>query len=506
MFQILFLAIYDLLLSKETFFTKNRWYLLGTSIVSFALPLIKIPTFQKAASQEFLIVLPEIVLSPQKVIEKTIEQAQLETSFNYLSILFWIGVVVFSIVFLLKLITVFRLIIKNEKQKQHNVTLVLLSKTSKAFSFFNYIFIGKAIEKEQKEKIIQHELVHSQQRHTLDLLFFEFLKIVMWFNPMIYLYQKRITLVHEYISDEVISTNETKESYINNLLSSIFDVENIGFVNQFYKQSLIKKRIKMIMKTQSKKINQLKYLLLIPVLGSMLFYVACSEDISNEEILGKQKLTLYKLSKNGLVESEQFEKETYLDAFLGSKIPSNFKEIPVSKLTKEEKNEYLNKVNSFTEFIKTNPNVSKRIERKLLIAPNGRKVIADLFIKSEGSSEIISREEVSFISIDKAPTFDGCETGDKACFSKNIQKHFAMNFDAKMTKNLGLSSGRKRVFIQFNIDKNGNITEIKARAPHQKIENEVIRVMELLPKVEPGEHQGKKVSVKYSIPFTLVIE
>ena len=38
LYQVLFLAVYDFFLSKETFFTKNRWYLLGTPILSFIIP------------------------------------------------------------------------------------------------------------------------------------------------------------------------------------------------------------------------------------------------------------------------------------------------------------------------------------------------------------------------------------------------------------------------------------------------------------------------------------
>lgn len=42
LFQVLFLAIYDFFLSKETFFTKNRWYLISSPVLSFILPFIKI--------------------------------------------------------------------------------------------------------------------------------------------------------------------------------------------------------------------------------------------------------------------------------------------------------------------------------------------------------------------------------------------------------------------------------------------------------------------------------
>ena len=70
LFQVLFLAVYDFFLSKETFFTKNRWYLLSTPVLSFLIPFIKIPTFQKAVPQEYIVYLPEIVLSPEKVIQE----------------------------------------------------------------------------------------------------------------------------------------------------------------------------------------------------------------------------------------------------------------------------------------------------------------------------------------------------------------------------------------------------------------------------------------------------
>lgn len=47
LFQVLFLAVYDFFLSKETFFTKNKWYLLGTKMLSFLIPLIKNTQFSK---------------------------------------------------------------------------------------------------------------------------------------------------------------------------------------------------------------------------------------------------------------------------------------------------------------------------------------------------------------------------------------------------------------------------------------------------------------------------
>ena len=218
LFQVLFLAIYDLLLSKETFFNTNRGYLLSTPILSLMIPLIQIPTFQKIVSQEFINQLPEIVLSPEKVIQQT----DWYQSTQYFEVLFWLGAVIFISFFLVKLFRLLRLIRTSTIEKKNHFTLVFVKNQRAAFSFFNYIFLGKEISETQQQKVIEHELVHSQQKHSLDLLFFEVLKIVMWFNPMIYMYQKRITLLHEYISDAVFVKSVVKETYINSLLSNLF--------------------------------------------------------------------------------------------------------------------------------------------------------------------------------------------------------------------------------------------------------------------------------------------
>ncbi|OAD43106.1 M56 family metallopeptidase [Polaribacter atrinae] len=506
LFQVLFLAIYDFFLSKETFFTKNRWYLISTPIVSFILPFIKIPTFQKAVPKEFIIYLPEIVLSPEKVIQDVIQETSLYESINYVQLLFWFGFSLFLILFLIKLFKITNLIRRSEVEKKANHTLVLIPNQTKAFSFFNFIFLGKEIPESQQAQIIAHELVHSNQKHSLDLLFFEFLKIMMWFNPMIFMYQKRITLIHEYISDEVAAKSETKEMYINNLLSNFFQVENIAFVNQFYKKTLIKKRIIMMKKTQSKKMNQLKYLVLIPLLASMLFYTSCAENEVKEDVVAKKELqTRYFELKDG-VTATKGKNETYLDSYFGSGIPEGV-EVSLSDLTVEEREEYdeiMNRINSLK-----NEKYSSMFDIKIYKKKNGRKTMASIVdyskMKKDSNAEFVETEDVSFMVIDKVPTFPGCESGDKKCFSKEVQKHFSRNFNADLPNQLGLEAGKKRIFIGFKIDKEGNVVDVNARAPHKDLKEEVIAVMNTLPKMIPGEHDGKKVGVKYSIPISIIV-
>jgi beta-lactamase regulating signal transducer with metallopeptidase domain len=439
LFQVLFLAIYDFFLGKETFFTKNRWYLVTTPILSFLIPLIKIPTFQKAVSQEYIVRLPEIFLSPEKVIKSTFEETTFYESVNYINIIFWVGVVVFSILFLVKLMKIINLIKTNQAEKLSVFRLIFIPNKASAFSFFNYIFLGKEIPVSQQEKIIQHEMVHSKQKHSVDLLFFEFMKIIMWFNPMIYFYQKRITLVHEYISDEVVAKSESKETYIHNLLSNYFHVENMSFVNQFYRTSLIKKRIVMMTKNQSKKINQLKYLLLIPLLASMLFYSSCSNDSSKFFSSEKKQLQTKYRSSNGKLTSFKGKQETYLDEYFGDTPPNEMVKISYDEFTLLEKQEFEEYQLKLKESFKHRPSVLSGMNFSFYRMPNGRNAYATIekginFLGKNNEETQKESEDISFTKVEQAPTFPECEDGDKDCFSRKLQEHFSKNFNKKLLK------------------------------------------------------------------------
>lgn len=149
----------------------------------------------------------------------------------------------------------------------------------------------------------------------------------------------------------------------------------------------------------------------------------------------------------------------------------------------------------------------KEVEETVIESTETDETEAVEIIEVEEVEEVV--EDVSFMIIEDVPVFPGCKGNKaelKACFSKKVQKHFSKKFDAGLPNELGLSSGRKRVFIGFKIDKTGNIINIQARAPHPKIKSEVIKVMKQLPKMKPGRQRGKPVGVKYSIPFTLIVE
>ncbi len=118
-------------------------------------------------------------------------------------------------------------------------------------------------------------------------------------------------------------------------------------------------------------------------------------------------------------------------------------------------------------------------------------------------------EDVPFAIIEEAPIYPGC-TGTreerKNCFSVQVAKHVLKIFNADLAQELGLSPGKQRIYILFTIDKNGNVSDIQARAPHKSLEKEAIRVVGLLPKMTPGKQRNRPVGVKYSLPITFNIQ
>lgn len=120
-----------------------------------------------------------------------------------------------------------------------------------------------------------------------------------------------------------------------------------------------------------------------------------------------------------------------------------------------------------------------------------------------------SEETVPFIAVEFVPVFPGCK-GDneklKDCFSKKMRKHINKKFDSQLGEELGLSQGKKSIYVTFKIDKNGNVTDILSRAPHPKLSVEAERIMKLLPAMIPARQGTKKVGVNYSIPIVFEIQ
>lgn len=493
LFQALFLAVYDFFLQKETFFKWNRIYLLITPFLAFIIPYLRFESIQNNVTREYIVRLPTVFLNPESAFKQT---AASSSTLDYISITFYVGIVLFAILFLVRLFKIIQLIVSNNIIQKEYYKLVLLTEKQSAFSFFNYIFINKYLLENKELEIIQHELVHCKQRHSIDLLVFELLKIGMWFNPLVYVYQKRMTLLHEFISDYEVVKNMDKNTYFNKLLSETFNVENISFINQFYKKSLIKKRIVMIAKEKSQKIKQLKYLLVIPLLVAMLVYSSCTNDtdFSIEEI--QSNLTEFKDFSNG----KYFETKGG-KIFIGNSLLVN------RYLDVEEFNDFEKKLNTIFN------NEESKFDFVVLINYDEERISffrpKSLRLGSENERDYVESEPVPFAIIEEVPIFPGCEGSKeelRQCLQEKITAHVSENFNSDLAKDLGLKAGVTRIFVMFKIDKDGNITDVMARAPHKVLQEEAIRVVSSLPKMLPGKQKGENVGVQYSLPIALKVE
>jgi hypothetical protein len=384
---------------------------------------------------------------------------------------------------------------------------VNLENSRDAFSFFNYIFIGKQLVKEERETILKHEWVHVKQKHSLDMLFFEILRIFFWFNPFIYMYQNRISVVHEFLADaEAVKHN--KAQYYQNLLSQVFNAKQVSFINPFFKQSLIKKRIVMLQKSKSKQVQLVKYALLIPMVFGMLVYSSCSNENN----------------ANNLPEQVDLSQYTYTIK-MGKDNPEDFKE------KADASREFIINNPDYAQWMETDytkqvPSITASVRHKDEKIPEGYSVeevetkdgkkktlvfgtIGEPKSKSIDSSDYDGKNEVPYTVIDEVPVFPGCdsqadEAGKKVCFNEGISNFVVKNFNADLAKTLDLK-GSVKIFVFFKIDRQGNITEAKARAPKPELEVEAVRVVNMLPKMTPGMHDGKAVNVPYYLPIKFEI-
>jgi protein TonB len=121
--------------------------------------------------------------------------------------------------------------------------------------------------------------------------------------------------------------------------------------------------------------------------------------------------------------------------------------------------------------------------------------------------EVLEEEidmDIPFAIIEDVPLFPGCENVAKSqrrkCFQEKIQKHIIKNFRyPEIAQEMGIQG---RVFVQFIIGKDGNISGIRTRGPDKNLEKEANRIISKLPKMTPGKQRGRPVRVPFSIPVT----
>ena len=486
-FQLVFLIIYDFFLKRETFFQWNRLYLMGTYILSLVLPWIKVEAFKTNISENFIY--PEYLWNVNDgAVVIVAESSTFDISWE--QGVFFGGMLIALLFFGHKMWQLYSLRRQGKVVYFKDFTQIVISNSSIAFSFFKSIFLGDEILKREHKSILAHELVHIRQRHTWDLLFFEFMRIVGWFNPLVYVYQNRISELHEFIADAQAAKVD-KVEHCELLLSQAFQTQNISFINQFFNSSLIKKRIVMLTKEKSLGIWKLKYLALVPILIGMLFYTSCEQDISSEQV-ANETITVGDI-ENLSVAEESAVLERVIDA---SKQSQDW------VLTIEDES------STVTFMEPTN-------ENSFISGPSGVPIKARMLIESKvlpedfsffktklnDAQSVKAGVDFPFSTVEEVPIYPGCEddADPRACFQKNVQKHISKNF--RYPEEAQKQGIQGRVSIMFTIDEEGYITNIRKRGPDASLEDEAVRIIEKLPQMSPGKNGGKAVRVPFSIPI-----
>lgn len=285
------LGFYHFVLEREKMHQFNRFYLLLSLVISLTIPFITfeiikiVPVVQNIEPMNTIITSSEI---PEN--ENQGNALPIEESINLIPYVLWslYGIISF-LLFIRFGKNIWKLISKsksNPNVKYKNANLVLVEEKTLPHSFMNSIFINFEDYNKQniEDELYTHELVHVTQKHTLDILFIEFLKVVFWFNPLFIFYKKAIQLNHEFLADEEIVKTYSNVSFYQNLLlhksnnnPTIYLASNLNYL-------VTKKRLIMMTKSTSQKIALLKKATLIPVLAGLIYFF-CIEVVAQEKII-----------------------------------------------------------------------------------------------------------------------------------------------------------------------------------------------------------------------------
>ncbi|HEV7346814.1 M56 family metallopeptidase [Telluribacter sp.] len=266
LYWLLLYACYWLVLRQHTFFRWNRSFLLGSLLAAFVLPLVQYPDAAPT--------LPVVYEMPTFVVDKTVvpSTAVVEspapsavTGTDLLWVLYLAGVLFMGGRLLHHFHTLFTYIKKGVRLPVDRYTLVLTENNDLgSFSFLNYIVVGRSDYEHHFDTILNHELVHVRQRHSLDILLVEVLRVLFWFNPVLILYKKSLQQVHEYLADQHAPNRDRYASF---LVAYALNTPLSTLTNHFFTTSLLKDRIKMLYKNRNSRWSLGKYAVVVAIVG-----------------------------------------------------------------------------------------------------------------------------------------------------------------------------------------------------------------------------------------------
>jgi len=278
-----FAIVYLLFLKKERFFRLKRFYLVAGILISFIFPLftfhyqVEIPAPEATVTSAFP---PDAVIAPAI---QTVEGSKQSDLRSLLLLAYLSGILLFVLNHARLLMKLAQTISRNKASNSERVKLMRVSEYSGSFSFFNFVFINPSVDEKEQEVIMKHELVHVNQKHWIDLMLVEILRMIQWINPFAWIYNGFIRQNHEYIADQVAMQQTPDQAvYKAVLVNQLFGSKVFSLSNSF-SYSLDKKRFDMMKKIVASPYRKLRLLFVLPVFA-IVFYAFASPSYSYKTI------------------------------------------------------------------------------------------------------------------------------------------------------------------------------------------------------------------------------
>jgi N-acetylmuramoyl-L-alanine amidase len=263
------MGYYWLVLRDKKFHQYNRFYLMSVLLMSWIIPLIKIQWTKPVTSDAQVINFLSIVADNNAEIDANLAKTNYQFTWEGLAVAayFLIAAIMLGLL-VVGLVRLYVLLKKHSCKNVGDVYLILTQVKGTPFSFFRYIFWHEAIDlrSDAGKKMLEHELTHVQQKHSVDKVLIQVVLVVGWFNPFFWLLKKEMEMIHEFIADNKSVQNGDSASLAQLLLTAAYPQQQFLLTTPFF-FSPIKRRLAMITNNKNPRFSYLRRLVILPLLA-----------------------------------------------------------------------------------------------------------------------------------------------------------------------------------------------------------------------------------------------
>lgn len=476
---VLFYAFYRLFFYKDTFFKLRRAILLAFFGLALFYPLLNIQDWVRQQEP-----IADVIYMYSAMLPEATAKADAAASVDWygwllgsLGFIYW-GIVAFLCGrFLVQLSSILWLVHTSERVVIHETPVYALRKAAGPFSFFRMVFLHPESHSDKEtDEILTHECTHVSQWHSIDVILSEMMCMACWFNPFVWLLKREVRHNLEYLADNtVIQSGYDSKSYQYHLLGLAHHQSVTTLYNSFNVLHL-KNRIMMMNKKRSPGIVRTKYLIFIPLVGILML-------LSNIEAVAR--LTV-RLANEATVSNAMVTATGILVDETGQPL------IGASVVVKGGKERTItDKKGAFSLEVPANAilrcSYQGRESQEVLAADMTNNTHLSLSSKSREMNEQV------FTVVEKMPSFPG---GDA-----ELLKYIATNI--KYPKESQDNGEQGRVICSFIVGRDGSVNNPEVlRGVTPLLNEEAVRVINTMPRWNPGMQRGKAVAVKYTVPIT----